>query len=68
MLKKWTQTNKEWFAPGSRLSKAQWTHHIVGGVIRGRILGGTPYIEEDDLSANIVLERAPINDTPDLLG
>lgn len=68
MLKKWTQTNREWFAEGSRPSKAEWIGHITEGAIRGRVLSGVPYIEEDDLAANIVLEKATANDTLDLLG
>lgn len=72
MLRLWTKTNKQWFAPDSRLSKAQWVQLITDGSIQGRVIDGTPYIEEDHIASTVILEKAPANDpqndTLDLLG
>ncbi len=68
MLKKWTQTNKQWFAPDSRLSKAQWSQLIIDGCVQGKIIGGIPFIEEDHIAGNIILDQTPANDSLDLLG
>jgi hypothetical protein len=70
MLKLWTKTNQQWFAEDSRPSKAIWLSLIEGGAIPGRIIAGTPYIEEDYLSGNIVINKQTDNpdDLPNLLG
>ena len=67
MLKLWTKTNQQWFAEDSRPSKAIWLSLIEGGAIPGRIIAGTPYIEEDYLSGNIVIANQPSGDTLNLL-
>jgi|TARA_B110000967_G_C18831777_1_gene534463 hypothetical protein len=59
MLKLWTKTNQQWFAKDSRPSKAVWCGLIEGGAIPGRILAGTPYIEEDYLASHIVVASSP---------
>ena len=67
MLKLWTKTNQQWFAEDSRPSKATWCRMIEGGDISGRILAGTPYIEEDCLSSKIVITGLPSDDIINLL-
>lgn len=67
MLKLWTKANQQWFAEDSRPSKAIWCGLIEGGAIPGRILAGTPYIEEDYLASQIVIASSPDDDMPNLL-
>ncbi len=67
MLKLWTKTNQQWFTKDSRPSKAVWCRLIESGAIPGRILAGTPYIEEDYLASNIVIALKPENDMLNLL-
>jgi len=67
MLKLWTKTNRQWFASDSRPSKAHWCSLIEGGAIPGRIIAGTPYIEEDYLSSTIVIANQPSGDMLNLL-
>ena len=67
MLKLWTKANLQWFAADSRPSKAVWCGLIEGGAIPGRILAGTPYIEEDYLACPTVVARMPDDDMINLL-
>ena len=67
MLKLWTKTNQQWFAKDSRPSKAVWCGLIEGGAIPGRILAGTPYIEEDYLACPTVAASLPDDDMINLL-
>lgn len=70
MLKVWSKANQQWFAADSRPSKAMWRGLVEEGAIPGRIIAGTPYIEEDYLAANIVINtktEGP-DDLPNLLG
>ncbi len=53
MLKTWTQINKEHFAKGSRPAKASWTALIMQGAIDGKVIAGTPYINEDMLLTRV---------------
>jgi len=67
MLKLWTKANRQWFAEDSRPSKANWRSLIEGGVIPGRIIAGTPYIEEDYLASTIVIANKTSGDMLNLL-
>ena len=67
-LQKWTTVNRRLFASGSGPSRKEWEQMVKDGVINGRILGTSLYIDLDELASNTVLSPNPENDIPDLLG
>jgi len=67
MLKTWSQINREWFAKGSRPPKASWCAMIEQGAVAGKIIVGTPYVEEDYLAGNTVLATTKAVEIPNLL-
>jgi len=67
MLKIWTQINKEWFAIGSRPPKSSWVEMIKTGAVSGKVICGTPYIEDDNFAVQVEITTQKRVDIPCLL-
>jgi len=54
-----TKANREFFAPGAAPSRDRWCDWISRGVVRGKVIDGSPYIDANWFAASPdVLEPA----------
>lgn len=58
-LAPYTAANREFFAKGCAPTVATWRQWVAGGVVKGKLIGGKPYIDLNHFAANDVLQAPP---------
>jgi len=58
-LAKHTQINRQHFRPGSRMTRRQWVRLIERDVVKGAVIDGKPFIDEEWFVANKSMVGAP---------